>query len=185
MKAALRLSILLLSLSTITAAHADRVSLAGITFGGTGCAANGAGIKILRRSRSNRIVIYTPDMKSEVSGLGRVTCNIALPVKVPPGKQLVLKNPSVFGFTSLATGEKADALSEIFFAGSGSGPRADKEIIGADVADEYYYTRKTGRIALPCEQDGILRVRTALTSTGPAKVRGLAFDAALETCTGP
>jgi len=157
------------------------VDLHQLTYAGTGCSADGPGIRAKLSSVSSRLVVYMPDMKSDGSNMSRKVCSLALPISVAPNERLVVGRPSIFGKESLSSGQKMEAFSEAFFAGT-TGPVVRQEIEGHGRRLRDFYRIEQDSISLPCGQDAIVRTRTVLMASGEAEVRGIALDVKVLPC---
>lgn len=191
MKIQLRKILLALCFMTASTAFAA-VDFSGFTYGGTGCTADGAGIRVsASTSEEGRLIIYMPDMQVDLNGgasFGRKACNIVMPVDVPAGYRLVIGRPSVFGNEDLSSGETLTASASVFMAGS-QGPEVQFESTSNGGHDNEYYRRSHDELTLGCGEVGNLRASASIlarkatsSAHGQANLRGIAFDLKLEPC---
>lgn len=171
----------------------NAATITEITHGGTGCAADGAGISARLNPKTGRLVVYTPDMNADLDAarIVRLACDIALTVQVEPGERLVIGRTSVFGKEKLAESHQLKVSAEAFFAGA-LGPKVQMAIDGsADKGLRDFYARTDDVVETPCGSDVILRARNTLLATKPAssvsngshaRVKGLALDVHVEQC---
>ena len=171
----------------------NAASIVDVTFGGTGCPADGAGISARLNPKTGRMVVYTPDMKVDMDSarIVRKACDIAVPVDVEPNERLVIGKTSVFGKEQLALDHKLTTSAEAFVTGA-IGPKAQVAIDGsADKDLRDFYARTNDTLTTACGQDVILRARNTLLAIKPrisaageshALVKGLAFDIHVEQC---
>ncbi len=187
----MRKTIAALCFTLLPAAHAA-VDFNGFSHGGTGCPADGSGIRVYASSsEQGRLIIYTPDMRVDLNdgkSFDRKACNIAMPVDVPAGYRMVIGRPAVFGTEDLSSGETLDVGASIFFTGS-TGPEVQVDLVSNGNKSAEFYRRANEEISLGCEQAGILRASTTLLArkasaraSGDANVRGIAFNIRLEPC---
>lgn len=174
------------------AVNADAASIGNISFGGTGCPADGAGIQVKVSSNGKRLLVYTPDMKVDLqsSRIDRKACAITIPVALAADERLVIGRPSVFGKELLMAGSNMTAMAEVFFAGT-MGPKVRREVQGAagDKLRDFYEIGSDSAVS-GCGEAMNLRANTTLLATrglgsadgGAGRLRGMAFDAFIEQC---
>lgn len=174
------IAVLLMSASF---ARAD-IRLNDLTFAGTGCPANGAGVRAKFNSTGKRLIIYTPELKVEDKKVSRRACSIALEVDVAADERVVIGRPSVFGKEHLHKGQTLEAEGDVFFAGRRA-ISARVEFTGPEVNSDlprgFYKIEKTSRFSA-CGEDMVVRGRAILLSQGFAYIRGMAMDVYIEKC---
>lgn len=165
------------------------VDLSQMQSAGTGCKA-ARSLEAYHSTSSGRLLVFFQEMKVDVVSktLDRKACAISLPVSLPANQRMVLTQPSVFGFSALASGASASAQIEIFETG-GQGPTAEQNLEGLDASEEFYYERGNGEYRTACGAQTILRANLSLIAKkgsssvgGEATVEGAAVTLKIEDC---
>lgn len=174
----------------VTAQAADTVRLGDVNYAGSGCSGTSAGVRTHFNARTGRLQIFMPDMQVDTLDrtLDRRSCNIAIPVELPPGKTLVLSQHSIFGEVDLPGTVRLRINSEMFFTG-GRGPTIEIDRVGDTVGSENFYVRGAETVTSACGPDAILRVNTGLTlnktqtrDAGSAVIDGIALTLKVQDC---
>jgi hypothetical protein len=144
----------------------DDVRLGNPEYGGTGCPAGSAGVAISPDAKS--LSILFDQFVVEAGGdtgkiLDRKTCNIAVPVHVPPGYSVSIFQIDYRGFNSIPYGAYSRFNVEYFFAGT-QGPRYEKQFNGR--LEDDYFLRNTLLASTvvwsDCGKSVILRANTGM-----------------------
>ncbi len=157
----------LLALAMIAGtANAAGITLGAARYGGNGCPAGSASVTLSPDQKSLSIIF--DQFMVEAGGInarvGRKSCNIAIPVKVPSGLSVSIMAVDYRGFNSLPAGARSTFSAEYFFAGF-QGPKASKTWYGP-VDSDYTFTNNLQLTALnwsPCGQSVNMRVNAGMT----------------------
>lgn len=160
----------LLACSAVPAVAQDplaAVTLGEVGYGGSGCS-DGTATIVPGFSRQAAILIFD-DYKVGANGraVDRMTCGIAVPVAVPAGVQVAIRNIALRGTSSLPEGLDATLSVEAFTAGSQgevneigfSGPSQTGYLRFVSIADDKL--QWSG-----CGADTNLRINTNLRTRG-------------------
>lgn len=163
MKALLTLVIGVISLSG--AVQAQSFQVGQIVAAGNGCV---SGNIILSVNQKGLVVSY-PEMKIRpdiLKRIDRVSCNLAMPISLPPGYRIVASAISN-GVSSVVKGDRAEVNQEIFIAGSRGAVKK-----AALTSATRVFVLKSGAAAVKtaCGQQVILRtnLNAALMKADPA-----------------
>ncbi|MBF0315846.1 MAG: DUF4360 domain-containing protein [Oligoflexia bacterium] len=155
----------LVSMSSVLADEPIDIRLGTPTYAGTGCPMGTASARLSPDARSFHILFdqYVAHAgRSAGVALNRKSCNLAIPVAVPPGYSIALYEiDRISGFLSLPSEAEAEFYLEYFFAGS-KGPIIHRMWQGP-THQEYFISNIIASSAIvwsPCGQSVNLRMNT-------------------------
>ncbi|HZY67968.1 MAG TPA: DUF4360 domain-containing protein, partial [Devosia sp.] len=161
-----------LALSGTAAAEAQEQPVPPVTFGEPGYGGSGCpdGTATIVRGFSNQAAIYVFDeykVGDNGRSLDRKTCGVAIPVEVPDGVSVAVRNVGFRGASKLPEGQEATISVEAFSAGE-SGEIVETPLTGPTDTG-YLRFLKTEDADLDwseCGADINLRVNTSLRARG-------------------
>ncbi|WP_020559690.1 DUF4360 domain-containing protein [Thiofilum flexile] len=114
---------LTLGLAT-TSAQAAAITLGNPSYGGSGCPAGSASASISPDGSALSILFdsFTVEAGGSNARVGRKSCNLSIPVRVPNGFSVSLIDADYRGFVDVPRGSMARLDTEYFFAGT-QGPK--------------------------------------------------------------
>jgi hypothetical protein len=160
------------------------------SFAGSACPGTAEPPTITRDEASGTLTISYKSFVAGARGKGtdRQSCNMALPVILPPGRSLELSRPQIQGQLTLAKKSSARVAAEIFVPGT-TGPKAELVLTAKRRTLRKYLVSDRGALVLPCESQSTLRanVSALVTKASPqdrssASVEDVQFIAVLKPC---
>ncbi len=159
-------SSLVLGISLTLSGLANAQSLGSIAYGGSGCP-NGSAQQSFDSADGSVILTLSSMVANANSDTGRnvdrKSCNLAIPIDVPPGMSVALVT-STTGTYDVGVNGTAKYSQELFTTGS-RGPLIQKEFIGpvSDVLN-VDSASEVDPIWTPCGQSTILRTNISMTA---------------------
>lgn len=142
------------------------LSLGKPGYGGTGCPAGTASVVLSRDKKSLSLRFDRYEVEAG-GGSGRSfdrkSCNLSIPLRVPPGLSVAIVSAEYRGVNRLPAGAEAQFRTEYFFAG-GRGPVLSRSFEGPLQGRFAFGDRVTARSTVwsACGADVILRTNTSL-----------------------
>jgi len=146
--------------------RADEPRLGPLTHAGNGCPSSSASVELNSKAKtfSIRFDSFHVQLGNQSGGaLARKTCNLAIPVHVPPGQKVSISALDFQGTLALSEGVKAQVSVSPFFAGQ-AGQIVQKTFQGNE-NKKFVLTApdpKEGLIWSSCGGDTILRLNLSL-----------------------
>lgn len=175
--------------------------LKNINMGGSGCAANSL-IRVEFDQEKNILQIHPSQYQVQVaakglsngssaSALDVKSCQLAIPVRVPAGQQLVISQMDLSGRLNLATDAQANISYEAFLAGA-KADRKNRLFSSAIKMQGRFLVRRTEVLKSKCGGQDILRVNSGInikgatpqeaTATSYLQVTSMSYYLSLEKC---
>jgi Domain of unknown function (DUF4360) len=141
----------------------SKVEILGINYGGNGCAANSASVGISFNARDMIILFDKFIALGNNPAESRKSCNLSIPIKVPPGFQISIYNADYRGYVSSAT--TANLRAEYFFAGA-RGPVFTHSLTGETKYNVKDSSQALANVWSRCGDSVNLRVNASITARG-------------------
>lgn len=161
----------------ITATGSLAQGLGRVAAGGPGCPNEGARAVLSGGGTSLSVSFdnfYAASGGARAGELSRTSCNLAIPVRVPPGKRFAVVAGHFHGSNALPAGAQSVLRVEHFFPGA-TGPVVEQHFAGPlrraftlDAALRPVWSR--------CGGDAILRINASLHATGGAQQARIALQ---------
>lgn len=154
----------------IGTAHAQAgLRLGNPTYGGTGCPQGTANAVLAPDGRT--LSIFYDQYRAATGGgrsFDRKSCNLAIPLDVPPGISVSVLTVDYRGFNHLPSGASSVFTVEYFFAG-GQGPRFTRGFEGPQTRDFFIRNQLTAASTVwsACGADVILRTNSSVRLSSP------------------
>ncbi len=142
--------------------------LKNVAVNGSGCSKNAMGTRVEFNEETNILQIETRNFKNELSkskSLDRKACALAIPVKVPAKKQLVISQIDLRGKVDLLAKSQTQVSFEAFLAGT-SNTQKSRVIKAANNLKGRIQVRRTEVLKSTCGGSDTIRLNTALATTG-------------------
>jgi Domain of unknown function (DUF4360) len=141
----------------------QQVEIMGASYGGNGCPPNSVGVIVSPDGQEFSILFDKFIAQGNDPQNSRKSCNISIPMKVPPGFQISLYNAEYHGYVAPST--KGTLRTEYFFAGS-RGPKFERTFDG-----EFNYTATdeldtVTKVWSGCGVNANMRVNASMTASG-------------------
>jgi hypothetical protein len=159
-------ALVLASTSIVTAsapASAAPVEITGLNYGGSGCPADSARIKVNSNGRKLILLFDKFVAVGSDASQSRKSCNISIPIKVPAGYQISLSDAEFRGYVSPRT--QATLRSEYFFAGQ-RGPTFVRNFAGAANYAVRDRPAEFANVWSACGESVNMRVNSSMTARG-------------------
>jgi hypothetical protein len=161
---ALRLSVgLLMAVGLALPAPAQAASLGKIGYGGSGCPGGSASVSLSGNSLSLRFTQFRATAGGKDT-FGRVSCNLAIPLRVPAGLSVSIASVSYRGTSSLPSGASGVLSTELFVTG-GQGPIISRSFKGPSSGRFASTVSTMAPVWSACGADVNLRVNSSLRVT--------------------
>lgn len=166
----------LLALATAPAAAQDKVTLGQPAYGGSGCPDGTASIVLGFGAQAAIYLFDAYAVGDNGRAVDRKTCGIAIPVHVPAGTSVAVRNVAVRGKSKLPEGLDATLNVELFSAGS-TGEVNEIAVPTGDTGFLRFVTVPDDQLKWSdCGADINLRVNTSLRTRGD-KEAAVSLDA--------
>lgn len=153
--------------ASVAPALAQQVRILDAKYGGSGCPAGSASVAVSPDGQELSILFddFIADATARRARERRKSCNLAIPIQVPPGFQVSVYDFDYRGYVAPRT--RGRLRAEYFFAGQ-RGPRIQRTIRGEQ---DYSVRDRIGTLVWSACGDKVnMRVNTALSARG----RGIA-----------
>jgi hypothetical protein len=156
---------LVIGLITVTGSLAQ--GLGRVSAGGPGCPKEGARAVLTGGGSSLRVSFdnfYAASAGARTGDLSRTSCNLAIPMRVPPGKRFAVVAGQFHGSNALPAGAKSVLRVEHFFPGR-TGPVVEQTFAGP-LRRGFVLDAPLSPVWSRCGGDAILRINASLRVTG-------------------
>jgi hypothetical protein len=141
-------------------------------YSGTGCPQGTARVALSPQQRWLLVGFGDYAARTEPRrSFARASCNLAIPVTVPPGMRVSLSRLRVYGQAVVPPGGSGIFAAEYFFAGT-VGPRVSRRVSGAFQGD--FVIAEDEIIRSGCGESTIVRFNSSVTTARPSEAAGLA-----------
>ncbi len=153
----------LMATSISPAVANDKVEILGVNYGGNGCPADSASVAVSFNARDTIILFDKFIALGKNPAESRKSCNLSIPIKVPPGFQISIYNADYRGYVSSATA--ANLRAEYFFAGM-RGPVFTHSFTGETKYNVEDSSQALANVWSRCGDSVNLRVNASITARG-------------------
>jgi Domain of unknown function (DUF4360) len=141
----------------------EQVTIVGLSYGGNGCPANSVSLEVSSDGQELSILFDKFIAQGNDPKNSRKSCNISIPIKVPPGFQIALSDADYRGY--IAPDTQGTLRTEYFFAGN-RGPVFERTFEGKSNYTASDRLDPIANVWSACGATENMRVNASMTASG-------------------
>ncbi len=159
---------------------APKFGIDNISYGGSGCPGGSVDLRFSPNGQTVNIQTNQFIADGNTSRQRRKSCNLTIPIQVPSGYQVAIRNADYRGYVSPRT--EGNLRTEYFFAGE-RGPVFSRRLRSGNYHVRHYPTARTN-LWSRCGDSVNMRVNASVTANGQgiARVEQMALNMAWRRC---